>query len=145
MPYSNLYFEENDVRMQTARSSGPGGQNVNKRATKIQLWVPVGKLKLDEAAKKRLRTKLASHINKDDELEVSCEESRSLEQNRDEAYMRMGALIEEAIHVNAPRIPTEVPRPAAEEAIREHRLRYTRKKERRVSKVLPEGEETPHI
>jgi len=128
------FFHNDDVRMKTSRASGPGGMNASRRSTKVQIWVPVEKLILTEEQKKGLRAKYQKYINSEDELEASCEEERSQEENMDNATQHMTDLIAKAIAVKAPRIPTEVPRPAMQEAVHQRRLRYMKSKDRKDSK-----------
>ncbi len=71
------------LRLKYARSSGPGGQNVNKVNTKAELWIAVGALKgLSPSAASRLRTLAGSRLTRADEIHLAGEESRSQEGNR---------------------------------------------------------------
>ncbi len=75
------------------RASGPGGQNVNRRATKVELRVAVYDVPIDELARTRLR-RLASHLlTDDDELIIVCDESRSQRRNREACVARLGELV----------------------------------------------------
>ena len=74
-----------NVRWKAVRASGPGGQRVNRRSTKVQMWVKVEDLPLTDLEKRRIRQNLAHRINHNDELEVWSEEERSQELNRDSA------------------------------------------------------------
>ncbi len=98
------YFDEREVRIESVRSEGPGGQNLNRRATKVHAWVKIDDLKLDEVGKKLVRERLAHRITKHDELEVTNEEGRTQEENRENALEMMERLIEEAIKEDPPRI-----------------------------------------
>jgi protein subunit release factor B len=98
------YFDADKVRIETVRSEGPGGQNINRRDTKVHAWVKVDDLKLDEDGKKLVREKLAHRVTKRDELEVTNEAGRTQEENRAKALEIMEKLIEEAIKVNPPRV-----------------------------------------
>jgi len=130
----NPFFEEKDLRIKTARSSGPGGQNVNKRSTKVQVRVPVSKILVSEAQKALVRKKLGTRINKRDELEAESEESRSQDANRDLAVALLRKLITGAIKVPKKRIPTKISR-NAEAKFREERKKESEKKQLR--KFLP--------
>jgi ribosome-associated protein len=98
------YFDEGKVRVEAVRSEGPGGQNLNRRDTKVHAWVKVDDLKLDEDGKKLVREKLAHRVTKRDELEVTNEAGRTQEENRENALEIMEKLIEEAIKESPPRI-----------------------------------------
>lgn len=104
-----MHIDENNIKFKAVRASGPGGQNVNRRSTKVQIWVEVGKLGLTEEEEKRIREKLAHRLNQRDELEVVVEDQRSQEENRDIALERLRTMIEEALRVPPERIPTEAP------------------------------------
>ncbi len=98
------YFDEDKVRIEAVRSEGPGGQNINRRDTKVHAWVKVNDLKLDEDGKKLVREKLAHRVTKRDELEVTNEEGRTQEENRAKALEIMEKLIAEALKVKPPRV-----------------------------------------
>ena len=139
------FVSEQNTRFEASRSSGPGGQNVNKRSTKIQVWTRVFELPVSEKEKRMLRKKLQNRINQDDELEVSCDGERSQAANRAKALTRMNEIIAEALIVSPPRIPTN-PSRGAQEAAREHeRKRYQRKKIRRASKQPNLAEEEENL
>lgn len=80
-----------------ARSSGPGGQNVNKRSTKAQLRVDVGALGLDPRARARLRRLARSMINESGELIIASEETRSQARNKEACLEKLDGLIARAL------------------------------------------------
>lgn len=134
-----ILVTKESVRMKAVRASGPGGHQSDRRSKKVQMWVSVAKLPLTEAEKKLVRTKLAHRINKRDELEEVCEDTRSQEENRDIGLARMNELINVAITARPLRIPTEAPRAAVLAGIKQRRARYTQKKERRMNKGTTSG------
>jgi len=80
------------------RSSGPGGQNVNKVATAVQLRFDLeGTTVLDAAAKDRLRRLAGRRVTQDGALLIVARNHRTQEQNRREAHDRLTALIEAAL------------------------------------------------
>lgn len=98
---------DNELTITFARSSGAGGQNVNKTSTKVIIHWPVGKSRfLSDEEKARVRIKLASRINNDDELVLMSEEERSQSQNRDLAIARLQSLVAQALRVPKKRRPT---------------------------------------
>lgn len=119
------------VKFKAVRASGPGGQKVNRRSTKVQLWIKIGDLELSEGEKKRLRQKLEHQISHLDELWVENEEERSQELNRERALSRLNDLIKEALKVPPPRIPTRPPRRAKESRLRVKKIKSEKKKLRR--------------
>jgi ribosome-associated protein len=87
-----------EFRVVSARSGGPGGQNVNKVESKVQLRWPVGASAVfSDAQKDRIRTALQNRINTEDELMIDVDEERSQAQNRDIAIVRLHALVAEAV------------------------------------------------
>ncbi len=131
-----VYVTKENTRFKAARSRGPGGQNVNKRSTKVQIWAKIFDLPLRDEERSLLREKLTSHITKNDELEVSCEEERSQEQNHDRALEIMNILIEKALEIPKVRIPTEPPL-GIEEKFREERNTHSLKKKHRYQSKRP--------
>lgn len=136
------YFRAENVRYKAARSGGPGGQNVNKRSTKVQAWVKIGELLLSGEEKKRVRKKLAHRVNKEDELEVESEEERSQEANRERAIERLEEMIEGAIKEHPRRIPTRPPEGAEKRFHEERKLESLKKQLRKEGKDVSflEGE-----
>ena len=95
-----MQIPESELNITFARSSGAGGQNVNKTSTKVIIHWPVGKsLVLSDEEKGRVREKLANRINNEDELVLMSEEERSQPQNRERAIARLQELVTEALHV----------------------------------------------
>lgn len=98
---------ENEFIITFARSSGKGGQNVNKTSTKVIIHWPVGKSAvLSWEEKERVRAKLANRINNNDELVIMSEEERSQPQNRELAIARLQELVTQALKVPKKRRPT---------------------------------------
>lgn len=103
-----MQIPENELNITFARSSGAGGQNVNKTSTKAIVHWPIGKSALfSEEEKNRIRTKLANRINNEDELVVISEEERSQLQNRELAVDRLQKLVAAALQVPKKRKPTK--------------------------------------
>ena len=82
-------------------SSGPGGQNVNKVATSVQLRVDVFQIGLPPEAFERLQDIAGSKLTKNGEIVFTANEYRTQEQNREAARERLVALLHEAL--NPPR------------------------------------------
>lgn len=82
------------VRVQFSRSSGPGGQNVNKVNSRCELWVRVEDItNLTDSAKTRLRTMAGSRLTNADEIHLDAHEKRSQEMNKELALERLRELI----------------------------------------------------
>jgi ribosome-associated protein len=86
--------DDGQIRLKYARSSGPGGQNVNKVNTKAELWVPIAALVgLTETAKARL-TRLAGHrLTLAGEIHIAADNHSRQEANRNEAFDRLRELL----------------------------------------------------
>jgi ribosome-associated protein len=118
------------LRLQYARSSGPGGQNVNKVSSKAELWVAVEALVgLSDRARARLREQAGSRLTKADEIHLASDESRSQESNRQIVLDRLREMIVRARHEPKVRRKTKPSR-----AARQRRLEG--KKRRSETKAL---------
>ena len=112
------------------RSSGPGGQNVNKRATKAQLRVSVEDLGLPGAMAERLRKSAGGAITREDVLLISCDETRSQGRNRQGCMDQLRAMVNAAAVVPKKRKKTKPTRGSVERRIGEKKRRSELKKRR---------------
>jgi ribosome-associated protein len=107
--FDDLKLPEEALRVDFARSSGPGGQNVNRRATKVRVSLDVADasfLTPDQQA--RIHDRLRRRISEDGVLSVACDETRSQTENRRRAVERLAALLRWALRKERPRIKTRV-------------------------------------
>jgi len=89
------------------RSSGPGGQNVNKVSSKAQLrWNPGKSGLLSPEVLDRLQTLFPSHFTKEGDLLVTSQKTRDQLKNRDDCLEKLRNMILEASKIPKPRIPT---------------------------------------
>jgi len=115
-----------EIRVTFSRSSGAGGQNVNKTSTKATVHWPVGRSRVLTAEEKaRVRAKLTSRINASDEVVVVSEEERSQPQNRALAVARLQALVARALIVPKKRRAT---RPTKASKLRKKESKIRRSK-----------------
>lgn len=112
-------------------SRGPGGQNVNKRATRAELRIAIAALPLDEGGRERL-ARMASHqITDAGELVLAGQSHRSQEMNKDECVDRLRTLLAAAKKVPRKRRPTKPTRGAKERRLSAKKHRGEIKRARR--------------
>jgi len=106
----NLSIPFGEIRFSAARSSGPGGQNVNKVNTRMSLYFDVaGSTSLTAWQKNRLRKRLATRTSKAGVLRVVCQRHRTQSANRTGAIQRFTELLRETLRQQPPRKKTRVP------------------------------------
>jgi ribosome-associated protein len=105
--------------------TGPGGQNVNKVATAVQLRLDVFALRLDPAVFQRLRALAGSRMTARGEIVIAARRFRTQEANREDARTRLAALIEQAIVEPKKRAKTRVNRVGKEQRIKSKKARGT--------------------
>jgi len=120
------------LRASTSRSGGPGGQNVNKVESRVTIEVDVDTLPLDEAARQRIRMKLAGRINRDGTLHVTSQAERSQLANRDRALARMEELLRDAITPPKPRRKSRVSKTQKQKRLEDKRKHAEKKRLRKV-------------
>lgn len=116
-----------------ASSSGPGGQNVNKRATKATLRVRLLDLPLHHDALARLRSHASLYLTTHDELVIPADEERSQERNKALAIERLGDLVKHALVRPKIRKKTRPSRGSKERRLEGKRIRGEIKRGRRDS------------
>ena len=102
-----------ELNFKAVRSSGAGGQHVNKTSTKVELTYNINDSAVfDEDQKARLVSNLKSRLTKDNMLLLQCDESRSQRKNKALVIERFLELIKQALKVPKKRKPTKVPKSA---------------------------------
>jgi len=113
----SLVLDDREIEEHFVRSSGPGGQNVNKVATAVQLRFNVAASSLPDDVKERLAKLGGSRMTAEGVLVIDSREHRTQSENRDRARIRLVALVQQALRRPKSRRPS---RPTA--ASRERRL-----------------------
>ncbi len=113
----SLSIDEREVEERFVRSSGPGGQNVNKVATAVQLRLDVNASSLPDPVKHRLKAVAGSRMTDDGVLVIDAREHRTQTQNREAARERLVALLERAAHQPKKRRPTKPGKAAKEQRL----------------------------
>lgn len=139
VPITNsLAIPAAELQFRFSRSSGPGGQHVNRSATQVELLFDVAHSpSLSEEQRLRILSGLATRIDRAGVLHITASSSRSQLQNRQQAVHRFQTLLRRALHVPRTRRPT---RPGA--AARERRLEAKRQRSQvKARRRPPRGEE----
>lgn len=97
-----------ELHFKATRSSGAGGQHVNKVSSKIELFFDLeNSLEFSEEEKNRLLKKLATRLTKENVLLLTCDESRSQHKNKELAIKRFLEIITQGLKVPKKRKPTK--------------------------------------
>lgn len=127
---SRVQIPSHEFRFRTSRSGGPGGQNVNKLETRVELLFDVrNSSALNDEQKERILEKLTSRIDEEGILRVVAQESRSQWENKQRAIERLNELVQKALRPQKRRVKTK-PTSAS------RKRRIERKKKRGETKRL---------
>ena len=128
---SDVSIQADELSVVFSRSSGPGGQNVNKVSTRATVLFDVAlSPSLTDEQKRKIRERLATRVSGEGVLRVSSQRERSQSANRAAAEARLIELLREALAEQPPRRPTRVPRAARERRVAAKKLHGARKRDR---------------
>jgi len=128
---ANLVIPAVELIETASRSSGPGGQHVNKTSTRVTLrWNVQASPQLTAAERRRLTERLGSRITRAGNLSVHCGASRSRSKNRETARERLAELVRDGLRTRRRRVATKPGKGARERRLSEKKQRSTTKQGR---------------
>jgi len=130
--HRNLAIPASELIESASRSSGPGGQHVNKTSTRVTLrWNVTASAALSDAQRRRLLARLGPALTREGDLIVHAGRARSRAQNRRAARERLGERVRVALRVARPRVPTRATRASRQRRLDAKRRRSATKHRRR--------------
>jgi ribosome-associated protein len=131
-----ITIPDSEVTFTTARSSGPGGQHVNKVSSRVTLHFNIlTSQSLSADQKQCLLLRLRTRISKEGVLRVAAQKYRSQAANRQAAVRRFSTLMQEALTPRQPRLQTQTPTATKERRLQEKRQR-SQLKQQRTTKIV---------
>ena len=133
---TDFQIPESELVVRASRSSGAGGQHVNKTSSRIEIsWNIRDSKALSEEQRAILSERLASRLSTDGSIRVVSSETRSQLRNRERAEARLAEIVRRALTPRKKRKPTRRPRSADEARLASKKL-HSRKKLERKRDVL---------
>lgn len=124
-----------EIEIKASRSSGKGGQNVNKVSTKIELVFDVNNSELlSDEEKSVVQQKLSNRISKEGKLILQSQESRSQLMNKEIAIKKLYELLEAALKKEKPRKPTKLSKAKKEQRLQVKKVISEKKQNRNFKK-----------
>ena len=125
---NNISISESELKIDFVQASGPGGQNVNKVASQVQLRFDINSPSLPDEVRFRLRKIAKNRITEMGEILINAKRYRSQDRNRQDAIARLIELIRKATVPPKKRKPTHPTRASKEKRLESKRRRSEIKK-----------------
>lgn len=130
--HCKIHVPQDELVIKASRSSGPGGQNVNKLNTKVAVALDIPNCSfLNEEQKRIILRKLPGRITKDKRLIVESQKFRTQRANRNFAIEKLESLIENALKKPKKRKPTKPTASSVEKRLKQKKLKSIAKQQRR--------------
>jgi ribosome-associated protein len=134
---AQISIDEREIEENFVRASGPGGQNVNKLSTAVQLRFDVrGSPSLPAEVRARLERLAGARLTRDGVLVIIAQRHRTQARNREDALDRLIALIRQAAVAPRPRRSTRPSKAARERRVETKKRRSTLKRLRRAKPLI---------
>ncbi|MEN8122187.1 MAG: alternative ribosome rescue aminoacyl-tRNA hydrolase ArfB [Bacteroidota bacterium] len=133
MPNKNQIKDfKDELSITASKSSGPGGQNVNKVNTKVEVRLNVeDSILLSDEEKVLVHEKLSNKINKSGELVVVSQSERTQLKNKEKAIEKLNLLIANALKVEKERKKSKIPKSVKEKRLKDKKLKSDKKDKRK--------------
>ncbi len=128
----SITIPRSELDVRTSRSSGAGGQHVNKTSSRVEIsWNVLCSVALSDEQRDLLQTRLASRLSEEGAVRVVASDTRSQLRNRQAAEQRLADLIARSLTIQKRRKPTRKPRAANEARLTEKKKHSDKKRDRK--------------
>ncbi len=134
---NRISIPDDEITITASRSSGPGGQNVNKVSTKVTLRFNInGTGCLSDAQKERVADKLKNIINRDGTIVIHEESQRSQAANRKRILEKFASLLRRSLAVPKKRMPTRVSQAQKKKRLENKKIQSRKKRNRSHEEIF---------